>query len=110
MRKKVRKKREKFWGETDFALDRTGAREYTMGMLKEEFQYYDSHQDEIVLGHIGDYVVVKNKRILGYFGAETEAFSFMASNKEAPGTFLVHKCQDKGTDTITYHTRRVRFA
>jgi hypothetical protein len=77
-------------------------------MIRDEFNYYKENQNTIVAGHIGEYVVIKNNAVIGYYKTEDEAFSSMKHEKLE--TFLVHKCKEKGKDLITYHTLRVKFA
>jgi hypothetical protein len=77
-------------------------------MLKDEFDYYSAHQSEITSGHLGEYVVIKDSSVTGYFKEEHDAFAAMKGNE--PGTFLVKQCQSPGTDIITYFNNQVRFA
>jgi hypothetical protein len=55
---------------------------------------------------LGEFVVIKDSTVLGYFEEETEAFDYMKENEL--GTFMVKKCMEPGTDIITFH--RVAFA
>lgn len=77
-------------------------------MLVADFEYYTAHQSEIVNGHLGDYVVIKDAKVLGYYKEEMEAFASMKS--DIPGTFMVKKCKPKGEDIETYYNHQVRFA
>ena len=77
-------------------------------MLKDDFEYYTANQAEIIKEHLGEYVVVKNSKVIGYFKEEAAAFKAMKDNEL--GTFLVKKCQEPGTDTVTYYNNRVAFA
>jgi hypothetical protein len=77
-------------------------------MMKDDFKYYTDHQDEIVNGHINEFVVIKDCRILGYYKEEMDAFDAMKDHKL--GTFMVKKCRPKGTDIVTYYNNQVRFA
>lgn len=77
-------------------------------MIKDDFNYYTAHQDEIVDGHIDEFVVIKDSQILGYYKQEAEAFEAMKNHEL--GTFIVKKCQLRGTDTVVYYNNRVSFA
>ena len=77
-------------------------------MLKDDFEYYTANQEEIVKDHLGEYVVIKDITVVGYFKEEAQAFESMKSNEL--GTFLVKKCQQPGTDVVTYYNNRVAFA
>jgi hypothetical protein len=77
-------------------------------MLITDFDYYIAHQAGIVEQHLGEYVVIKDAKVLGYFKEEMAAFSSM--KEEIPGTFMVKKCKLKGEDIETYYTHEVVFA
>jgi hypothetical protein len=77
-------------------------------MLSDDFDYYTAHQDEIINGHLGEFVVIKDAVVLGYYKAEMEAFNSMKNHEL--GTFMVKKCQLPGTDIVTYFNNQVRFA
>jgi hypothetical protein len=77
-------------------------------MLKDDFEYYTSNQEEIVKDHLEKYVVIKDLAVIGYFDTEPQAFESM-KNYEI-GTFLVKRCQQPGTDVVTYYNNTVAFA
>ena len=77
-------------------------------LVRKNFDYYLAHQAEIVEGHLGEWVVLKDKAVVGYFVKEEDAFEAMTDSKL--GTFIVHNCQEPGTDIIHYYGNRVRFA
>jgi len=76
-------------------------------MIKDDFEYYVSNQQEIVKDHLGEYVVIKDSTVKGYYKEEAQAFASMKGNEL--GTFIVKMCQDPGTDVITYYNNRVAF-
>jgi hypothetical protein len=77
-------------------------------MIEDEFTFYEANQNEIVKGHLDEFVVVKGQRVLGYYKVEEEAFDSMVG--EELGTFMVKKCQLPGTDIIGYFNDAVAFA
>jgi hypothetical protein len=77
-------------------------------VIKDDFEYYTAHQDEIVNGHIDEFVVIKDSRVLGYYVEEAKAFEAMKAHEL--GTFIVKKCRLRGTDMVTYYNNRVSFA
>ena len=77
-------------------------------MIKDDFNYYTVNQDEIVKSHLGEYVVIMNSEIKGYFREESQAFDYMKGNEL--GTFMVKRCQEPGTDIINYFNNNVAFA
>ena len=77
--------------------------------LEKEFNYYLSHQDELVKKYNGKYVVIKGTRVLGAYVSEIQAIT-ETFKKHKLGTFLIQKCEpgDQGY-TQTFHSR-VAFA
>ena len=77
-------------------------------MIQDDFEYYTTHQEEIVKGHLGEFIVIKNSTVIGYYKDELKAFEAMKDSEL--GTFIVKKCQEPGTDVVTYFNNRVSFA
>ena len=77
-------------------------------MIHDEFVFYKDNQDKIIQGHLEEFVVIKNKQVLGYFKSENDAFDSMIN--EELGTFMVKRCQEPGTDMIEYFNNAVSFA
>jgi hypothetical protein len=73
--------------------------------LKKEFEYYIAHQDEIVKGYNGKFVVIKNCEIIGAYDNELEAVRETLKT-HTPGTFLVQHVSPGETEyTQTFHSR-----
>ncbi len=78
-----------------------------MTQLEEEFQYYLCHQDELVEKHEGQYVVVKDSQILGFYDSEVEAIENTQRDHKL-GTFLVQRCEPGSQNyTEVFHSRVV---
>jgi hypothetical protein len=77
-------------------------------MIHDEFTFYEAHQEEIVQGHLDDFVVIKDRQVLGYYKTEEDAFDSMIG--EELGTFMVKRCQRPGSDIIEYFNNAVAFA
>jgi hypothetical protein len=77
-------------------------------MIGEDFTFYEAHQNEIVKGHLNEFVVIKDQKVRGYYRAEEDAFDSMIGEKL--GTFMVKKCQLPGTDVVNYFNNTVAFA
>ena len=77
-------------------------------MIQDDFEYYIAHQEEIVKDHLGEYVVIKDSMVLGYFKEQENAFESMMGNEL--GTFIVKECKAPGTDITRYYNNRVAFA
>jgi hypothetical protein len=79
-------------------------------MIHDEFEFYDANQAEIVVGHLDEFVVIKNLKVRGYYKIEEEAFHSMSVLGEKLGTFMVKRCQKPGTGIIGYYNDAVVFA
>jgi hypothetical protein len=77
-------------------------------MVRDNFDYYTANQDEIVKGRLGEFVVIKDSAVVGYYGTEGDALKAMKGNELE--TFIIQKCQVPGTDVITFHNNQVAFA
>lgn len=77
--------------------------------LKREFEYFLSHQDELLKKYNGKVIVLKNCTVIGTYETEAQAVA-ETSKTHALGTFLVQKVEP-GADayTQTFHSR-VAFA
>ena len=54
-------------------------------MIQDNFAYYTTNQEEIVKDHLGEFVVIKDSAVQGYYGDEANAFEAMKDNQL--GTF-----------------------
>lgn len=71
--------------------------------LRREFEYYRTHQDEIVKQYDGLYVVVRGEQVIGHYADQLTAIA--ETTKQYPlGTFLVQKAE-RGHTPQTFHTR-----
>ncbi|MDR1930465.1 MAG: hypothetical protein LBQ44_07535 [Treponema sp.] len=70
-------------------------------MLVNEYYFYKAHQEEIINGHIGDYVVIKGSAVLGYYKNMIETFDDMAKKQQEPGTYAVRKCRPVGVPDMS---------
>lgn len=73
--------------------------------LKDEFNFYKKHQDELVKKYEGKYIVIHNDTIFGVFSSNEEAIR-EASKELELGTFLI-QLVGKGEENYTqvFHTR-----
>ena len=73
--------------------------------LKKEFEYYLSHQGELVKQYDGKYIVIKDLQVIGSFDSALEAVEKTTEHHEL-GTFLVQWCEHGNASyTQTYHSR-----
>jgi hypothetical protein len=77
--------------------------------LEREFEYFLTHQDELVREHRGKFVVIKDEKVIGVYPSEFGAVEETAKDHEL-GTFLVQRCEP-GSESYTqsFHSR-VLFA
>lgn len=74
-------------------------------MLKEEFEFYLAHQEELVEKYRGKFIVIKNKKVIGEYDTEVDAYAKTVANEEL-GTFLIQECQPGNENyTQTFRTR-----
>jgi len=78
-------------------------------MLDKEFQFYLSHQEELVQKYSGKFLVIKDEQIIGIYDTKEDAYIKAQENYEL-GSFLIQFCEN-GSDsyTQTFHSR-VAFA
>jgi hypothetical protein len=75
--------------------------------LQPEFEFYLSHQDEMVEKYDGRYVVIKNGDVLGAYDDELSAVTETQKAHEL-GTFLVQKVSSGDAEySQTFHSRAV---
>ena len=75
--------------------------------LQPEFEFYLSHQDEMVEKYDGKYIVIKDKAVLGAYDDELSAVVETQKSHEL-GTFLVQKVSQGDAEySQTFHSRAV---
>ena len=74
-------------------------------MLKQEFQYYLDHQEELVKEHLNKFLVIREQKVVGVYDSKQEAYN-EATSKYEMGTFLIQQCLP-GTlgHTQTFHSQ-----
>jgi len=73
--------------------------------LKDEFQYYIDHQDELVKMYQGKVIVIKDAEVIGVYDSDIEAITETSKTHEL-GTFLVQRCEPgPNAYTQTFHSR-----
>ncbi len=73
--------------------------------LKNEFDYYLTHQEELVDKYEGKFIAIKNQQVLGAYDDEMDALNQTQKNHEL-GTFLVQKVSSgSAAYSQTFHSR-----
>lgn len=78
-------------------------------MLSNEFNYYLSHQDELVKKYNGKYIVIIGEDVIGIYDSDVEALRETEKSHEL-GTFLIQKCTPGKEDYTQIFHSRVAFA
>jgi hypothetical protein len=68
-------------------------------MVKEEFHWYLSNQNELVKKYNGKVLVIKDNQVVGTFSNDEEAY-FDSVSKYELGTFMIQKCTE-GVEAYT---------
>jgi hypothetical protein len=75
--------------------------------LRDAFDYYLAHQDEMVQKYNGRVVAIKDRRVLGDYSDRTTAIQQTAKTEKL-GSFIVQKVSPGEEDyTITLNSRAV---
>ena len=75
--------------------------------LQPEFEFYLSHQDELVEKYDGKYIVIKNLGVVAAYDDELSAVAETQKSHEL-GTFLVQKVSSGDSEySQTFHSRAV---
>jgi hypothetical protein len=77
-------------------------------MLDKDFAFFKEHLADFLKDHRGEYVVIKNEQVIGFYKTQDEAFRAMQDSQL--GTFLVQNIKPSDQSIIEYYTQRVVFA
>jgi Family of unknown function (DUF5678) len=74
-------------------------------MLETEFEYFKTHQDELVKEYNGKYIVIRGQEVVGAYSSELAALED-AKKKFDLGTFLIQLVTPGDSSyTQTFHSR-----
>ena len=74
-------------------------------MLEMEYQYYKSHEEELVRDHDGKFLGIVGQEVVGIFHTELEAYASL-KKKYGLGKFLLQQAIPAQQDRIQrYHSR-----
>jgi hypothetical protein len=77
-------------------------------LLKEEYQYYIAHRDELVAQYKGKFLVIMGNEVVGVYDNEIDAYIESVKKYEL-GTFMLRECLPKDEEHIYSFRSRVRF-
>ncbi len=76
-----------------------------MADLKKEFDFFISHQDELVKRYNGKFIVIVGQAVVGEYDSIGDAYE-SSTKKFTPGTFLIQQClPGKNAYTQTFNSR-----
>jgi hypothetical protein len=85
-------------------------RERETALLKENYKFYDLNRDALNEGHIGEYVLIRDCAVIGYFKDRVSAYGPLAHTHAEPGRFMIHQCQEEEEEIdIGCHIPTVAF-
>lgn len=86
-------------------------RRLIMGVdLKKLYQWFDDNRDKIIEGHTGEYVLIHNNSVIGYYNTMLDAAISAKSKKLPENSFLIQNCLSKEKAAIRFFTNRVAFS
>jgi len=77
-------------------------------MLEKEYQYYTTHEDELLKQYEGKFIAIVGEEIAGVFDTELAAYADM-KKKYPLGTFLLQHVLPKKDRIIHRYHSRVAF-
>jgi hypothetical protein len=78
-------------------------------MLKQEFEWYLQHQEELVAKYLNKFLVIKDKQVVGVFDNQQSAYA-TATKKHELGTFIIQQVlPGEQGHSQTFHSRVVYY-
>jgi hypothetical protein len=74
-------------------------------LLEKEYEYFQKNANSFIKNHPGEFVVIKNEEVKGFFPTEIEAFESMKN--EELGTFIIQHCSKEDIKPQEYHSRAI---
>lgn len=78
-------------------------------MLHKEFEYYLSHQRELIEKYEGRFLVIKGEKVIGDYSSRIEAYQQTKKHHKL-GTFIIQQCEASSSAySHNFHTLSVSF-
>jgi hypothetical protein len=61
-------------------------------LAKENYKFFDLNRDAIIAGHIGEYVLIRDRAVVGYFKDIESAYGPLAHTHAEPGSYRIQWC------------------
>ncbi len=76
-----------------------------MQVLDRQIMYFQQHQAELAEEHHGEFVLIHDESIEGFYESELDAYTTAKRHYDA-GTFLIRQCLKPEEETTqTFHSR-----
>ena len=76
--------------------------------IRDEFEFYLAHQDELVVEYNGKVIVLKNHEVIGAYDSPGEAY-IETKKVHDPGTFLIQRVSPGAEAYTSSYNSRVVF-
>jgi hypothetical protein len=80
-----------------------------MADLDELFDWFNENREQIIEGHRGEEVLLKDKRVIGYYPDVLAALETVNNNGFQMGDFLIQTCNTREEDAMYYYNEAVTF-
>ena len=67
-------------------------------MLKENYFFFENNRERIIAGHRGEWAVIRDCAVAGYFKTEDAAFESLVGTGAMPGRVIVQECLSEEDD------------
>ncbi|MCL1837553.1 MAG: hypothetical protein FWG46_08410 [Treponema sp.] len=80
-----------------------------MANLDNLYRWFDENRNEIIDGHEGEHVLLKDRAIISYFPDDNAALEYARNSKFIMGEFLIQECVSKDEECMYYYNEAVNF-
>jgi hypothetical protein len=80
-----------------------------MADLKAQYIWFDENRDQIIEGHTGECVLIKDNSAIDYYPNTEAALSGAQKHGFILGEFLIQDCKTKEEDRLIYCNQAVTF-
>ena len=77
--------------------------------LNDLYKWFDENRSDIIKGHEGKHVLLRNKTIISYFPDDDKALEYAQKSGFTMGDFLIQECISKDEESMYYHNETVSF-
>ena len=77
--------------------------------LDDLYKWFDENRENIIHGHEGKHVLLKDNTVISYFPDEDKALEYAQKSGFIMGDFLIQECVSKDEECMYYHKEAVTF-